>query len=253
MRRELVRTLGADAEPAAKIATLVAERTDIVKQWRDDLDRRHMWLARTNDLFLPDGMIAQLDGVVPNYQRERVIEIEDELARLDAPRIAARLYQLVANSVRRHEAQHGIDDDRDPPLAYPDELAEHIGHLEDAKGKHRDYQHHVHAELSAYISQIANDPVTPQLAYWHVAGFAFDRHAWGSPESYVGVLVTEHLARHLRVAPQDDLIHDGEIDRDRLAARAIPIAAASAEKLRAAARATWLDLFGEPIVPIVDR
>ena len=30
------------------------------------------------------------------------------------------------------------------------------------------------AELSAYISQLANDPVTPQLTLWNVARFAFD-------------------------------------------------------------------------------
>lgn len=250
VRRELDRALGPDADAAHQIAALVAERASIVEQWRSDLERRNMWLARTDELFLPDNMLAELDGVVPTYQRERVAAIEDELAKLDAARVASRIHQLVAASVRRHEAQHGLDDERDPPLAYPHELVQHIGALEDEDGKHRDYQHLVHAELSAYTSQIANDPVTPELAYWHVAGFAFDRNAWGSPESYVGVIVSEHIAEHLKIASPGEIIHDGEIDRERLAQLATPIAAADPGALREAARATFQDLFGEPLVPI---
>ncbi|MBL9020254.1 MAG: hypothetical protein JNL83_39075, partial [Myxococcales bacterium] len=49
----------------------------------------------------------------------RVEAIEEELAQLEAPRIASTAQQLLAASVRRHEAQHGIDDDRASPLRYP--------------------------------------------------------------------------------------------------------------------------------------
>ena len=52
-------------------------------------------------------------------QRDRVDEIEDELVRLGADRIAIALEKLVTASVRRHEAQHAVDLARTEPLGYP--------------------------------------------------------------------------------------------------------------------------------------
>jgi hypothetical protein len=94
-------------------------------------------------------------------------------------RVAAHLHELVANSLRRHEAQHGLDHEHPSQLAYPAELAAHLGPLEDRDRKPRPDAALTRAELSAYLSQIANDPVTPQLEYWHVTSVAFDDHVWG--------------------------------------------------------------------------
>jgi hypothetical protein len=108
-------------------------------------------------------------------------------------------------------------------------------------------------ELSAYTSQLANDPLTPQFSLWNVAQFAFSKASWGTPESYAGVLLVEGMAKHLGITTDGPVIHDRMIDRGRLAQLAAPLAAVSPAKLHEAARQTWLDLFGEPIVPIVDR
>jgi hypothetical protein len=212
-------------------------------------------LPRVDTLFLPDGFLAQLEAVVPHTQMTRVVAIEDELSSQEAPRIAGRCQQLVAATVRRHEAQHGLDDDREPRLPYPEALEVHIGAAEDRLGHPRNFADHCRNELSAYTSQIANDPVTPKTAYFQVANFAFDRHMWGTPESYAAVLISEGLARHLgpEGEPGLPIIHDGEIDRARMAAAARVVAGATPAALRAAARATWHDLYGEDITAIVDR
>ena len=84
--------------------------------------------------------------------------------------------------------------------------------------------------------------------------FAFERRLWGTPESFAAVILSERLAAHLAVGagPPLEVIHDGAIDRARLTAMARGIAAASPDALRAAARATWRDLYDEDYTPIVD-
>ena len=252
VRDELAAAFGAEAPAALKIGALLAERAHLIEDWRDQMQRKGWRLARTDGLFLPEQLIAQLEGKVPNYQRDRAAAIEDELARLEAPRIASRCHQLVAATIRRHEAQHGLDDDRATPLRYPKVLEALLGPAT-ADGEPVRSVERARAELSAYTSQLANDLVTPQLSLWNVAKFAFDDTRWGSPEAYAGVLIVEGLARHLDLPSPGPVIHGRKIDRVRLAALAEPMTKVSGDRLRAAARALWRDLYGEDYTPIVDR
>ncbi|MDB4962432.1 MAG: hypothetical protein JWP01_2431 [Myxococcales bacterium] len=253
VRRELATAFGADAPAAHEIAALLAERARLVEEWREILDRKGWRISRTDGLFLPEKLIESLEGAVPAYQLARAGEIEDKLAALEAPRIASRCHQLVADTIRRHEAQHGMDDDRDEPLTYPAALEAHLGDPDDQDGEPRRDVEHARAELSAYTSQLANDLVTPQLALWNVAQFAFHDRQWGTPESYAAILIIEGLARHLAIPSEGPVIHDRQVDRTRLAALAIPMASLDGDKLRGAARALWRDFYGEDIVLIVDR
>jgi hypothetical protein len=160
-------------------------------------------------------------------------------ARVDVARI-------ITASVRRHEARHGIDHDRETPLRYPKQLAAYVpndGSLQSRRAA---------AELSAYLSQIGNDPATPQFALWNLASLTFNRERWHSAEFYVGVVVIEGLARQLGIpGPRPALVRDA-FERQTLVATAEPLAAQSSEKLRAAARQLWIELYGEPMLPIVD-
>lgn len=253
VRAELLGRLGKDAAAAQKIAALLAERTGIVDGWRETLEARGWRLARTDNLFLPERMLEQLEGDVPGSERRRVEAIEEELAQLEAPRISSLAQQLLKASVRRHEAQHGIDSDRAEPLRYPALLEEHLGAETDDDGEPRRRVESARAELSAYLSQLANDPATPQLTLWNVARFAFDDDQVGSSESYAGILIVEGLARHLKLAIPGPVVHDRRIDRDRLTQLARPLLAKSADDLHAAARALWKELYGEELVPIADR
>lgn len=253
VRTELLASLGADGAVAQKIAALLATRAEIVKGWREILDAKGWVMSRTDSLFLPEKLLEQLDGVVPGAERRHVAEIEEQLAQLEAPRIASRVHQLLALTVRRHEAQHGLDDDRAQPLRYPAALEENLGDELDRDGEPRRRVESGKAELSAYVSQLANDPTTAHLSLWNVARFAFDDDQVGSSESYAGVIIVEGLARHLGIASPGPVIHDHRIDRERLTALAAPMVKASGDQLRAAARALWTDLYAEDLVPIVDR
>jgi hypothetical protein len=160
-------------------------------------------------------------------------------------RAEADVARLITASVRRHEARHGIDRDRETPLRYPKQLAAYV------KNDGSILSRRAAAELSAYLSQIGNDTATPQFALWNLASLTFNRERWHSAEFYVGVVVIEGLARQLGMEVRPALWRDS-FERQVLVATAEPLAAQSSEKLRAAARQLWIELYGEPMLPIVD-
>ncbi len=196
------------------------------------------------------GHLAVAAGTVVRRELAAVLGAD-----VTGPTAPAAIAKLVVATVRRHEAQHGVDDDRVPdgPLRYPPALEALLGDELDQRGMPRPSVERTRAELAAYLSQIANDPVTPQLSLWQVAHHVFDRHRWGTAESYAGVLIVEGLARQLHVAQAGPVIHDGAIDRTRLLEPAVALVTASDDQLRAAARALWTELYDEPFVPIVDN
>jgi hypothetical protein len=250
VRGELTAALGADAQAAGKIAALLVERKRITDEWRDSLDERGLTMADIDDLYLPDKMLSQLENLVPKYQQRRVAEIEDTITELEAPRIATRLRELLAATVRRHEAQHGFDDDRETELRYPAPLEALLGAPLDGDGKERGIVHSARAELSAYLSQVANDPATPHLALWNLARQVFTEDRVGTGESYAAVVILEGLARQLGVTVDEQ---GNAFDRDHLAGLAKRIAAQPADRLRGAAAKLWTELYGEPLTTIVDQ
>jgi hypothetical protein len=157
-----------------------------------------------------------------------------------------RVAQIIAASVRRHEARHGIDNDRATPLRYPAALAAYV------PNDGGELALRARAELAGYLSQIGNEPVTPQFALWNLASLAFNRARWHSAESYVGVVIIEGLTRQLGLGRAKPVIVNDQFDRPALGALAESLAAQSSEKLRVAARRLWIELYGEPMLPIVD-
>lgn len=164
--------------------------------------------------------------------------IRRELAGRDASEIA----RFVIATVRRHEARHHYDVDA-PALRFPSALAAYVG-----TDEHSKFVVRARAELAAYLSQIANDPVTPQLALWNLTSQALHGQRWGNAEAYVAVVVIEGLAR----GTHGPVVHGGSLDRARLAQLARPLADLSDEELRAAARALWTELYAEPVARMVD-
>ncbi|HEX5058243.1 MAG TPA: hypothetical protein VFV99_02730 [Kofleriaceae bacterium] len=156
-----------------------------------------------------------------------------------------KVARIIAASVRRHEARHGIDNERSTPLRFPRQLAAYV----DNDGGPMALR--ARAELAGYLSQIGNEPVTPQFALWNLASLTFNRTRWQSAEFYAGVVVIEGLARELGIG-DGPTVKRGQFDRQRLVALAEPLAAQSSDKLRAAARNLWIELYGEPMLPIID-
>jgi hypothetical protein len=251
VRAEYVAALDKDAAAAQKIAALLVKRGEIIDEWRDKLGRKDIYFITTDQLFVPESLLSSLENVTPNYQRRKVREIDAQLAALEAPRIHARMHDLVAATVRRHEAQHGFDYDRDTELRYPEALQSQLGLPHDPDGNERGIVRSARAELSAYLSQVINDPLTPQASLWHLVRQTFNRDRWGTGEYYAGVVVIEGLAKQLGADTTTPRYTKG-LDRDRLSAFAKTIAATPSAKLHAAALALWTELYGEPATAILD-
>jgi hypothetical protein len=246
VRREYTAALGTDAGAGAKIAKLLVERDGLIEEWRDHLGRKDIVFSRTEDLFVSPELLKSLDGAVPHYQLERVREIDDALADLDAPRIHARIHDLVAATVRRHEAQHGFDFDRPAELRYPTLLQMFLGSATARDGTPVPIVDSARHELSAYMSQIINDPVTPHAALWHLAQQVFHEPSGGG-ELYAGVVAILSIAKQIGIDTEGS-----HFDRDRLAPIALRIAALSDTQLRDAATAAFRELFGEAPTRITD-
>jgi hypothetical protein len=253
VRTELLTALGPDASRAGDVATALTARTRILDGWREDLARKHIRLAHAHHLFVPETLLEAVEEHVDPVEYSAVRQLDIELAELEAPRIAAACRALVAASIRRHEAQHGFDDGRGEPLAYPEALGELLGDPLDGSGEPRRSVERARAELSAYLSQIANDPHTPHMALWNVAHHAFTASMTGTPESIAGALIIEGLARHLDVRAIGPVIQPNlVVDRDLLAELARPLTRLSGQQLQALAHALWDELYDEPVTPIVD-
>jgi len=159
----------------------------------------------------------------------------DAVRRELAGRDAAEITRFVIATVRRHEARHRYDLDTGE-LRLPAALAAYVPNEDKNKFSIR-----ARAELAAYLSQIANDPVTPQLSLWNLAGQALHGQHWGSAEAYVALVVIEGLTHG----------HAGT-DRARLAQLARPLANLSDDQLRDRARTLWFELYGQPCPTMVD-
>jgi hypothetical protein len=135
--------------------------------------------------------------------------------------------RLVTATVRRHEARHGLDLERiddGHPLRYPRAL-------EGLAGPRSLATMRAELELAAYLSQIGNEPIVPKLVLWNLTTVGSKRH--NTAEAYAARVVLDGLSRKLDV-------------------RAEQLLAQGDDKLRTAARLLWIDLYGEPMLPITD-
>lgn len=162
----------------------------------------------------------------------------------DPEEAAKKTRELITASVRHHEAQHKID--HGVELPYPPELSTRLGDK-----KNDPFAIRTRYELSAYLSQIASDTWLPQLTLWNLARHGFHKGS-RREETFVAVVIIEGLARKLGVAQVGAVIRNGEVDRDRLALLAAPLAQRTTAELRSAATTLWADLFGEPLIRLYD-
>lgn len=211
VRRELIAVLGDEAKDAGVLGAVINARARLFESWT----KRGIEVPRLETVFsdayerLPVGILDKLRGR----------QLEDALVELDAGRIAVHLHHVMTATVRRHEAQHGIDEDRAHQLPVPAVFSQHA----------RKFAERARNELSAYLSQIASDPVTPQLALWGIARYAMMPELAKLPEAYAGRALLAAMGGAEKCAAMSDA------------------------QLRQAAARAWEGFFEEPLVPIVDR
>ncbi len=252
VRREYAVALGPDMAAAIQSAKLLVERSAIIEQWRNHLEKHDIYFTATDTLFVPEDLLTALADEVPHYQLERVRAIDEELAEIEGPRIHARVHDLVTATVRHHEAQHGFDYDRETELRYPVALQALLGaSTHDSEGNARELVRSARAEMAAFLSEIINNRSTPHSTLWHLGQETFNRNSAGNSYFYGGIVVIEGLANQLGLDTSGPTFARG-LDRVRLAKIAIQLAKLPDDQLRDAATKLWVQLYGEPPTQIVD-
>ncbi len=176
-------------------------------------------------------------------RKELLAALYTDIRSPEAATVRAR--QLVVQSIRHHEAQHKLD--RADALVYPLPLARIL-----PERKNEPFAVRARYELSGYLSQIASDTWLPQLTLWSLARHAFRRGGPRTEEAFVAVVVVEGLARELGIESHGPVVHNGEIDRDRLAALVGPLSIKNTVELRRAATELWAEMFEEPLTRLYD-
>jgi hypothetical protein len=162
---------------------------------------------------------------------ELIADVVAESALVDPVAVTTR---WLTASVRRHEAQHGRDQARGLHLAG---VAALFG------AAHEDpFTHRTRGEISAYLSQLADDHQLATFTLWSLLRHAFRESRRGTPEAAAALVVLDGLARHL--VPLTPALAPADRDPEHLAIRALPLAVTPPADLRRAAAELGEELFG---------
>jgi hypothetical protein len=156
-----------------------------------------------------------------------------------------RVRALAVASCARHEVQHVLDWMRTP---------EEIPQLEVVSALQRAGADvawpFLEGELTAYVSQIANEPTIPRLMLAFQLVHALTEHP--NNLSYIAVIMFEGIARHLGITELPAIVHDRQLDRDRMFQLAARVMETDGASIRTAAAALWRELYGNSVATISD-
>lgn len=167
-----------------------------------------------------------------------------------APVLAAyrALHAAIALSIAEHEVQHRLDYQAGSIRTVPEVLRQYVGETESEDRVNRRAERS-NAELSAYLSQIAQRPSLARTSLIHVASFLMNRNAWGMPESYAAIALFEALAAEAGIT-HGELIQRRRIVRGEAARIYGELRARGPEALSELARRAWQRLYGAEL-PVI--
>ncbi|MBX3273796.1 MAG: hypothetical protein KF729_26260 [Sandaracinaceae bacterium] len=230
------------------LAAAITRRRNAVRQIEGDV-RAAGVRVRLPNRYAYD--VSRLAGLGAGTSRWLVEAREAEASLRSAPvrRAYDAVHEAFGLSIAEHEVQHRLDYEDGRLAEVPDVLARYVGETESEDRVNRRAERS-NAELSAYLSQIAQRPAMARTSLIHVASFLMDRRSWSMPEAYAAVALFEALAREARIA-HEPLIARRRIQRAQVA-RIYGALRASHDgpALSALAGRTWTTLYGAPIPAI---
>jgi hypothetical protein len=136
----------------------------------------------------------------------------------------------------------------------PAALAEYVGDLPDGFRGGDDQASHALAEMSAYLSELARDPLTPKLNLTLLVGYLLDKGAWGMGESYAALVILAGLADELAIE-HGDLVVGRSIDREVVAAIYRQMVEVDTRTFQKAAAKLWAQSFQTelPVLELIAR
>ena len=246
-RAELGGLPGVEADVARQVGEALRERRGLYDQWnRGSTTELGLGVKPPKGLALDLAAFAQrTEGLVEKSDLETLQAIQARLEQPDAGRTYGALRDAFADSVERHESQHRLD-----AMTHLKMSAAVQGVVHGDGPSVATIRNGVNNELSAYLAQIARDPKMPRTTYSLLVRFVVNPRTRVSSEGIAGVILTEALARELKVVDVAPLVVNRRLDEERLVRAHRAITDAKAEDVAAAARRAWSSLFGRELLPL---
>ena len=169
---------------AEHLGALLARRRALLSSWHATLARDDLKL-RMPDRLIPERDYAKdLAGRISRAELREWERIVDELR--DSMNGFEAVREPYLRSVERHEVQHRLDYLAER-LELPELLARRLGGVERTGHDLGSVAMRSSTELSAYLSQIADDPA-PLLAVLTMSRAFFDKHLIGGPHSFAALV-----------------------------------------------------------------
>jgi hypothetical protein len=237
-----------------ELATLIAKRHAIYDDWNERLESRQMSIDHPASLEVTWDYRRQMEGLTTHSAMDKLDKIQSGLASKKMQQAFALALNHFAESVERHETQHRLDLADLYKLPMPQELAAYVGELPDGYLGQGGLASSALAEMSAYLSELARDPLTPRTNLTLLAAYLLDRRAWGMGESYAALVIFEGLAAELGMdhAP---LVAGRRIDRDVIAKLFMAFTDLDPDTLQDASMTLWARYFETdlPVLELVAR
>ncbi len=241
---------GAGDEDLQRLGDLLARRVEIYQEWNELLEARRMSIDPPSQLKIEWKYRREMEGLVTHKAMDELDEIQNALAK-PAIRLAYQnVHDHFAQSVERHEAQHRLDYAKLYTLPMPDALAEYVGDLPDGLAGQGTLAASALAEMSAYLSELARDPLTPKLNLTLLVRYLLDKGAWGMGESYAALVIVEGLADELGIEHEDFVIRRS-INRDTIAEVYKQLCEVESDRFQDAAILLWARSF-ETELPVLE-
>ena len=230
-------------EKARRLGQLLAGRRSLLAKWKKNLGIDAHILRMPRRLIPEADYSAELHLRVSASDRVDWDNLHDDLLSDASIRDFEELREAYIQSVERHEVQHRLDYEKER-FAIPELLAYRLGGI-DRMG-HDVHSHPMSSsmELSAYLSQMADDPA-PRLALMTMGRIFLNKYSMGTSHGYAGVVALEATAKHLGIG-QDAML--GRVaTRQELARLLIAVCEKPMSEVKRAAREGYEELFEESL------
>ena len=230
------------------LAAAVVQRRNGVRDASYSLERAGVRLRQPSAYRYDVDDLSQWSQAADAAAIAAIREAEAALRTAPLRRAWELLHEAIAESIAAHEVQHRLDYEADRLVAVPEVLAQHTGETR-SEDRVNERAERANAELSAYLSQIAQRPALARTSLIHVASFAMARDSWRMPEAYAAIALYEALANEAGLE-HGDFIRARRIARSEVAAVYGALRQRPAAEISALAATAWRRLYGQDLAEI---
>jgi hypothetical protein len=170
-------------------------RAALLAEWQTSLAAKKIELDLPAQVPSRDAHRDDLERLLGAREVRRLAAIEADI--LEHAALYARMLELLAATVERHEVQHRLDYARGEVFPVPSVLSDLVGSKPGADGKPPRFLERVSLETSAYLAELARAGGLAHLELLLLARFLFEDAAVDTAEWYAAMAIVRGLADEL--------------------------------------------------------